>query len=224
MKISITRYFFKKIEALLYTRSEKRHSLVGPPKLWKIKREFQIKFLKFVGLQPHHYLLDIGSGTLRGGIPIIRYLEKNHYFGCDIRNFVLEEAKKELKKYNLEKKKPNIFIIKNIGSMELNMKFDYIWAYSVLIHMNDDIVERCLKTVSRHLKPSGVFYANVNIGSKLEEEWQGFPVVWRKLGFYKGLASKFGLEVVDIGRVTSYGHISESEHRILKFWIKKVKS
>ena len=61
-----------------------RHSLVGPAHLWEIKRAFQIQFLQSVGLTPDQYLLDMGCGTLRGGIPIIKYLEPGHYYGIRI--------------------------------------------------------------------------------------------------------------------------------------------
>ena len=57
-------------------KNEKRASLVGPPKLWQSKRDCQIKFLLEHGLKQDHYLLDLGCGVLRGGIPIINYLEK----------------------------------------------------------------------------------------------------------------------------------------------------
>ncbi len=70
---------------------QKRHAHVGAPELWKKSRDFQIKFLKDMGLMPKNYLLDIGCGTLVGGIPIIRYLEKHHYYGIEVRSDVLED-------------------------------------------------------------------------------------------------------------------------------------
>ncbi len=76
--------------------STERHSHVGAPEGWELKRRFQIDFLKKQGLKPEHYLLDIGCGTLRGGIPIIDYLDKGHYYGIEVRDFVLDEGRKEL--------------------------------------------------------------------------------------------------------------------------------
>ena len=88
----------------LTTNQGRRHSMVGPAHLWKMKRDFQNRFLRQIGLRPEHYFLEIGCGTLRGGIPIIQYLEQGHYFGLDVRNEVIEEAKKEVTKFNLEAK------------------------------------------------------------------------------------------------------------------------
>jgi SAM-dependent methyltransferase len=36
------------------------------------------------GLQPHHQMLDIGCGTLRGGRHLIRFLDAGHYTGTDL--------------------------------------------------------------------------------------------------------------------------------------------
>ena len=74
-----------RLTSMLQPAEERRHSLVGPPDLWEMKREFQIRFLRQAGLSPEHYLLDIGCGTLRGGIPLIDYLETGHYFGLESR-------------------------------------------------------------------------------------------------------------------------------------------
>src|SRR5436305_12939026 len=86
----------RKIESFTQTPSERRHSLAGHARLWKLKRDFQIQFLLQAGLQPYQCLLEIGFGTLRGGIPIIQYLDEAHYTGTEIRRRVFEEAKKEL--------------------------------------------------------------------------------------------------------------------------------
>lgn len=99
----------KRLRLLFATSSEKRHSLVGPPHLWKMKRDFQIQFLKHVGLQPEHYLLDIGCGTLRGGIPIIEYLEEQHYHGVEVRDSVLEAGRRELQEADLKAKNLYLF-------------------------------------------------------------------------------------------------------------------
>ena len=57
-------------------RQARRHGLVGRPELWQQKRDFQIAFLREHGLLPAHVLVDLGCGTLRGGIPIIAYLDE----------------------------------------------------------------------------------------------------------------------------------------------------
>jgi len=217
----VVELFLDRIRMAFATESERRHSMAGPMKLWKMKRRFQIEYLKRVGLKPHHYLLDLGCGTLRGGIPIIKYLQKCHYYGVECRKQVLTEGEKELFEYNLNRKEPTLILSDNFSSIECKKLFDYIWAFSVLIHMEDKILDDCLDFVRRYLKPSGFFYANVNIGHSEGGNWQEFPIVWRSLNFYGEIASRHGLYASDMGSLKSLGHISGNTagdtQRMLRF-------
>jgi SAM-dependent methyltransferase len=209
-------------QLLFASPSEKRHALVGRPHVWQMKRDFQIQFLKQVGLHPDHYLLDYGCGTLRGGIPIIEYLFEGHYCGIDVRATVLDEGKKELHEAGLESKKPVLILADDISTLDLQLEFDFIWAYSVLIHLSDDILEKTLKFISEHLKLEGVFFANVNLGQVKDSYWhQNFPLVWRRIEFYKDMASHHGLQVSDMGSVAGLGFKSgmkdHDQQHMLKF-------
>jgi cyclopropane fatty-acyl-phospholipid synthase-like methyltransferase len=210
-----------RLRRIIATEEERRHSLVGSMTLWKMKRDFQIEYLKSVGLKPDHYLLDLGCGTLRGGIPIITYLQKGHYVGIESRKHILDEGKKELLRYDLKDKEPQLILSDDIATITLNINFDFIWAFSVLIHMEDKILNDCLDFVQRHLKNSGFFYANMNIGEQENGSWQGFPVVWRSLDFCEELGSHHGLIVTDMGTLESLGHlsgsISQDSQRMIRF-------
>jgi cyclopropane fatty-acyl-phospholipid synthase-like methyltransferase len=171
-----------------------------------MKREFQIEFLKSVGLQPEHYLLDVGCGTLRGGIPIIEYLHSGHYYGTEVRAGVLEEARKELRESGLESKEPRLILTADVSSLDLERDFTFVWAYSVLIHLSDDILDDVLRFARRHLSKDGRFLANVNIGERSDSRWhQGFPLVWRSLEFYEHRALQAGLQLTDLGPIGSLG-------------------
>jgi len=196
---------------MMLTRKERRHAMVGPAELWKMKRDFQIQFLKAMGLAPEHYFLDIGCGTLRGGIPVIAYLEAGHYYGVEVRAELLDESRKELREAGLEGKKPNLLQAADMSQLAIDQNFDYVWAFSVLIHMRDDILGRTLKFVGQHLSEEGAFYANVNIGERDEGNWQGFPIVWRTLEFYDRECARSGLAVTDLGALKDHGHVSKIE-------------
>jgi SAM-dependent methyltransferase len=185
-----------------------RHALVGPAHLWKLKRQFQIDFLRSAGLEPHHRLLDLGCGTLRGGIPLIAYLEPGQYTGIEVRANVLEEGMRELAEAGLEDRRPDLRVCADLSRLELATSFDFVWAFSVLIHMEDAVAAQALVFVARHLTASGVFFSNVNLGNALERRWQGFPVVTRPLGFYEELAARVGLQVESRGPLRDLGHIS----------------
>jgi hypothetical protein len=74
------------------------------------------------------------------------------------------------------------------------------------------------------LAEEGVFYANVNIGSKKNGNWQGFPIVWRAFEFYNQACAANGLNVSDIGSLGDHGHDLDIKlqysKRILKITIK----
>ncbi len=214
---------------LFWDAAERRHSLVGPPKRWKMKREFQIQFLKNMGVKPSHFLIDIGCGTLRGGIPIIEYLDSGHYFGIEARPDVLAQGKKELNISKLEYKNPSLIIGEDLTTLELRKSVDFIWSFSVLIHMRDDMLNSTLGFVQRHLGKDGVFYANVNISDEPDGEWQGFPIVRRSWDFYEEMCRSYGLTVQDMGPLTDFGHSlaghdvqSQSTKRMLKISIENI--
>ena len=191
---------------------EARHALVGPADIWESKREFQFNFLIDRHLKEDHFLLDIGCGTLRGGIPLIEYLDIGHYYGVEARDYVLNEGKKELAEAGLERKQPTLLHSPDILQLTFDYKFDYIWAFAVLIHMTDVILENTLKLAHKYLSDSGVMYANVNIGTKKSESWQEFPVMWRELSFYEDVCAKNGLTVKSLGSLDKFGHVVSGNH------------
>ena len=178
---------------------EHRRSLAGPIKLWDRQRQFQIAFLKAHGLNPHHILLDYGCGPLRGGIPIIEYLDEGNYYGADISKDALDEAEKELQENELDHKLPTLTHVKNLETLRLHTVFDIIWAFSTAIHMPDDVLGTFLGFCNRHLKKSGVLYMNVNIGKRRTGgRFLDFDTYVRPLKFYGDIVSKRRLKIVAI--------------------------
>lgn len=201
--------------------NKERALLVGPADLWDMKREFQINFLKEVGMKPEHKLFDMGCGVLRGGIPIIEYLDAENYTGFEVRDYVLAEGQAELEEAGLLDKKPFLVCENTISDLVMVTKFDYIWAFSVLIHMTDEIVLECLNFASTHLEDDGEFFANVSIGQPKVNTWMEFPVLRRSMNDYTKLASQAGLAVTSIGTLGELGHNSDrpaqDAHHMLVF-------
>ncbi|WP_339634540.1 class I SAM-dependent methyltransferase [Bizionia echini] len=189
-----------------------------------MKQDFQIQFLKGQGMQASDTILDVGCGTLRGGIPIIEFLDIGHYYGLEVRKHVLNEGKKELKVLKLEYKKPNLISFTNFSDLQINVQFQFVFAFSVLIHFENHIAESCFEFVSQHLKQDGVFYANVNIGNVPDGNWQGFPVVYRSINFYEDLANKNNMRLQQLGDLKSLGHVSGKDGSDKQIMLKMVKN
>lgn len=190
------------------TRDEHRHGLVGRPDLWRMKRAFQIDFLRGQGLRPRHQVLDIGCGSLRGGAALIAYLDPGGYSGIDVRESVLAEARQELRREKLLGKRPELTLASDMAELDLQRRFDVLWAFSVLFHLADPILDACFGMAARHLQPEGVFYANVILGDAPPGEWQGFPVAPRPLETYRVLALRHGLHLRVLGALAELGHHS----------------
>jgi SAM-dependent methyltransferase len=197
-----------------------RHSLVGPEDLADIKRDFMFNFCINQDLFVFDKFLDIGSGTLRNS-KVIECLDKGNYFGIEINEERYNEGLKELSDRELSYKEPDLRLVNDFEGIEYDYKFDFVFAFSVLIHLTDDKLDKCLEFVSDNIKPDAPFYANVNIGCRTNSSWNEFPVVWRSLDFYTTLAWQNGLTCVDMGSLASLGHNTGNElgdaQRMLRF-------
>jgi SAM-dependent methyltransferase len=191
---------------VLFSRQSRRHAKVGPLENWREKRQFQIRFLRDHGLRPDQTILDVGCGTLRGGIPIIEYLEPERYTGLEARPEVLDEARAELREHRLEDKHPALVVNGDLATFDLGRRFDVIWAFSVLIHMSDDVLDGALEFVGRHLAEGGTFFGNIATEARSDKIWEGFPDVARPISFYEERARAHGLAVENLGPMRALGH------------------
>jgi hypothetical protein len=139
---------------------------------------------------------------------MIEYLHQGHYYGIESRKEALDEGIRALQEAGLQSKAPTILLFDDLSKATLDRKVDLIWAFSVLIHMEDRILDACLDFVSRNLERNGRMYANVKIGEEKEGKWQQFPVVSRSREFYRSAAERHGLRVADVGTLMSLGHVS----------------
>jgi SAM-dependent methyltransferase len=136
--------------------------VIGNAPYWEYMGKLQLDYLVERGLQPEHYLLDVGCGPLRAGIHLIGYLETGHYAGIDRQAEVLETARRlELPKHGLVAKQPRLLANHLFEFDRFGLSFDYAIAQSVFSHLPLNNIMRCLVQISRVLNPGGRFYATI---------------------------------------------------------------
>ena len=169
--------------------------------------EKHMAFLVARGLEPHHRVLDVGCGSLRTGVHLIRYLDKGLYYGIDNEASLLDAAREnELSDPELAEKEPTLHLSGDFDVAALNADgpFDFVWAYSLFTHLKPKGIRLCLKRVMEHVSQDGVFYASFNRSDKIEDmgphSWRDEVLVTRyPFRFFKNVAKEQGLEVEHVG-------------------------
>lgn len=130
---------------------------------WDQLGKLQNRFMKSQGMQPHHYLLDVGCGALRAGRKFVRYLEPGHYYGIDINETLLDAGYRRELGPKMKEKLPreNLAAVDRFECDMFGVQFDYAIAQSVFTHVPLNHVRLALHQVAKVLKPGGVFYATI---------------------------------------------------------------
>jgi len=144
-----------------------RHTMQGEPTLWAELGRLQFDFLIGQGLQPQHYLLDVGCGPLRAGVHFIRFLEPGHYYGVERDADVLGAGRDvELPLQGLADRRPVLTVMEDFSFDRLGQTFDYALAQSVFTHLPLNKVIRCLMSIERVLVSGGKFFATVYLNER----------------------------------------------------------
>lgn len=126
---------------------------------WEQLGRLQFAYLVSQGLRPHHKLLDLGCGTLRGGRHFIRYLDPDKYTGTDISGGAIDYARTLVQEEQLAHKKPRL-IHRKVGDGFFSDvdRPDYILAQSVFTHLPSDMIRKCFSEASAFLRANTIFY------------------------------------------------------------------
>ncbi len=185
--------------------------------MWEEIGKLQFDFLVERGLKPDHYLLDIGCGSLRGGVHFIRYLSKGRYFGVEKEESLLEAGRRvELKRYALEEKEPQLFAVDDfdLSALPPEVQFDFMLAQSVFTHLTPELIELCVGRVTPRLSEKGVFYATFD-ESPDDKSYSRGPHKWRRdelrmvyypFSLFEDISRRTGGTVDYIGEWSHPGH------------------
>lgn len=128
--------------------------------LWEEHGQRQFDFIVAQGLRPHHYLLDIACGSLRGGIHFIPYLEPGHYLGIEKEaNLIRAGLEQELSPEVREARRPVLIADGDFAFERFGVRPDYALAQSLFTHLPVDLIEKCLRNLRKVMADDGIFLA-----------------------------------------------------------------
>jgi len=129
---------------------------------WDVVGPLQFEFLIRQGMEPQDRLLDVGCGSLRGGVHAIAYLEPGHYFGIEKEASLLAAGREvELTRARLTDRNPHLHVSGtfDVDWIPAHIQFEYALAQSLLTHLRPGLISLCFEQVLPRLTPDGVFFA-----------------------------------------------------------------
>jgi SAM-dependent methyltransferase len=122
---------------------------IGGGENWEEHGQLQLDFLISQGLRQNHSLLDIGCGTGRLARKAAPYC---HYWGVDISGAAADIANELSRTEGWDKYRPTISCNWPHGA-----RFDFLWAFSVFIHLPQNIMEDTMKRAAEVMHAGSKF-------------------------------------------------------------------
>lgn len=169
---------------------------VGPAEIYDVQGATQFNLLTLLGLREHHFLLDIGCGSLRSGKLFIPYLLQGNYYGIEPNEVLIKQGiKQELCQELIDLKKPSFSNDSNFTLTTFNESFDFILAQSIFSHASQAQIKRCFSEAKKVMKKNCIFAATFVKGEEnyTGDEWVYPGVTTYTLERMKELAESEGL-------------------------------
>jgi SAM-dependent methyltransferase len=171
-------------------------AFVGLAATYDVVAAMQFNLLTFLGLREHHYLLDVGCGSLRAGRLFIPYLQLGHYCGIEPEGWLVADGlDRETGREVIRLKQPRFAYDPNFTLSIFGQQFDFMVAQSIFSHASQSQIRACLSEAAKVLRPEGMFAAT----------------------YYQGDADYTGAEWVYPGRSTyrpEFMHDVAAEHQL----------
>lgn len=132
--------------------------LGGGDRFWDSRGAFQLHFLKQMGLQPAHVLLDVGCGPLRAGVHCIPFLLPGRYHGCDYNQDFITVAKQTVRDKGLAVYEPRLTVVDDFDFPLPDEAIDFVMVFSVLNHCNIGQRSLFFRSIGRVAKRNARIY------------------------------------------------------------------
>ncbi len=185
--------------------SKHHRAFVDFPEVYDLVAATQFCLLISLGLREHHFMLNVGAGSLRGGRLFIPYLLPGRYFGIEPEEWLIEEGlRKELGKDIVRLKRPTFSYDHDFTLSTFGRKFDFVLAQAIFTHASQTQILRCLSEAGKVMGPQSQFVANFGQGDEdyQGEEWVYPGVINYTLEHMQELVERVGM----VGRTISWPH------------------
>lgn len=137
--------------------------------LWDEIGRLQFDFLVAQGLKTTDVLIDVGCGSLRGGIHFVPYLMAGNYLGIDKEPSLLAAGRSELGPAVVAEKRPQLRVSDSFDFGGFDRAPTFGIAQSLFSHLSRDDIAACLEHLRPVMASSGRFYATFNERSEAVE-------------------------------------------------------
>ena len=175
---------------------------VGTSERYDVGGALQFNLLTTLGLREHHYLLDIGCGSLRAGRLFIPYLLDRRYHGIEPQEWLLEQGiKNEVGQDLIAIKRPAFHDNANFDLTVFDVQFDFVLAHSIFPHAPQHMIRACLASAKRVLNQEGMFIATILRGNRNYEgdDWVYPELVTYSLEHIVKLGQEAGFVCTSVG-------------------------
>ncbi len=163
---------------------------IGRADEWDSHGLLQLDFLMELGMKPEHTLLDIGCGVGRASRRFVPYLHPGNYTGIDISKKALRHAVELAYSEGWADRKPRFLIN---SDLDLDQRFDFLWAHSVFTHLPDWQIEKMIINASIIVRNKFAFtYKFAN-----QPQRSGLKQFQYCVSFFEGIAKSVGFETED---------------------------
>lgn len=127
---------------------------------WAEAGWWQYEFLKRQGLQPHHYVLDVGCGSLAAALHLLPYMNQDHYWGVESNQALFDAGvRDELTPAGVAADRGHFVVNNRFDLTGIPHRFDYAIAHSLFTRLPLNAIGQVLVNIKRQLAPAGRIYA-----------------------------------------------------------------
>ncbi len=127
---------------------------------WTEAGEWQERFLRAQGLEPHSFVLDVGCASMSGARYLLPYMEQSHYWGFEHRRELFEAGcHVELARAGVPPERGHVIINDSFDFSSCPYHFHFAIANSYFRRLPLNRVAQCIAAVMAKMNPGGRFYA-----------------------------------------------------------------